>query len=109
METGLQELIQWTIENAFNVESQDGTNYTVIDLEEMRTKFDDWLEKEKEQKNSELSPVLYPQLKDIETAMLTIENGLLFSSLTPMLEKEKEKQLLLLIYEWKNNFVNNKI
>jgi 23S rRNA maturation-related 3'-5' exoribonuclease YhaM len=49
MKTVLQELIQWTIENAFNVEAQDGTTYIAIDHEEMRNKFDGWLEKEKEQ------------------------------------------------------------
>jgi len=49
MKTVLQELIQWTIENAFNVEAQDGTTYIAIDHEEMRTKFDEWLEKEREQ------------------------------------------------------------
>ena len=47
--TALHELIQWTIENAFNVESQDGTTYIVIDHEEMRTKFDEWLKKERDQ------------------------------------------------------------
>lgn len=49
MKTAMQELIQWTIENAFNVEAQDGTNYIAIDHEEMRTKFDKWLEQEKRQ------------------------------------------------------------
>ena len=49
MKTVLQEIIQWTIENAFNVEAQDGTNYIAIDHEEMRTKFDEWLKKEREQ------------------------------------------------------------
>jgi hypothetical protein len=49
MKTVLQELIQWTIENAFNVEAQDGTTYIAIDHEEMRTKFDEWLEEEREQ------------------------------------------------------------
>jgi hypothetical protein len=49
MKTILQELIQWTIENAFTVEAQDGTHYVAIDHEEMRAKFDDWLEKEKQQ------------------------------------------------------------
>jgi len=49
MKTVLQEIIQWTIENAFNVEAQDGTTYIVIDYEEMRTKFDEWLEKERKQ------------------------------------------------------------
>lgn len=49
MKTVLQELIQWTIENAFNVEAQDGTTYIAIDHEEMRNKFDEWLNKEKEQ------------------------------------------------------------
>ena len=47
--TALHELIQWTIENAFNVESQDGTTYIAIDHEEMRTKFDEWLKKERDQ------------------------------------------------------------
>ena len=49
MKTVLQELIQWTIENAFNVEAQDGTHYIAIDHEEMRTKFEEWLQKEREQ------------------------------------------------------------
>jgi hypothetical protein len=49
MKTVLQEVIQWTLENAFNVEAQDGTNYIAIDHEEMRTKFDEWLEKERDQ------------------------------------------------------------
>jgi len=49
MKTVLQEIIQWTIENAFNVEAQDGTNYVAIDHEEMRTKFDEWLQKDKHQ------------------------------------------------------------
>lgn len=48
------------------------------------------------------------ELKDIENAVLTIENGLLFSVLTPMLTKEEEKELLLLLYKWKTNFRNNK-
>ncbi len=47
--TALQELIQWTIENAFNIEGQDGVKYIAIDHEEMRKHFDTWLEKEKEQ------------------------------------------------------------
>ena len=49
MKTVLQEIIQWTIENAFNVEAQDGTNYIAIDHEEMRIKFDEWLQKDKQQ------------------------------------------------------------
>jgi len=49
MKTVLQDIIQWTIENAFNVEAQDGTTYIAIDHEEMRTKFDEWLEKEQKQ------------------------------------------------------------
>jgi hypothetical protein len=49
MKTVLQEVIKWTLENAFNVEAQDGTNYIAIDHEEMRTKFDEWLEKERDQ------------------------------------------------------------
>jgi len=49
MKTVLQELIQWTIENAFNIEAQDGTTYIAIDHEEMRTKFDEWLKRDKQQ------------------------------------------------------------
>ena len=49
MKTALQELIQWTIENAFNIEAQDGTTYIAIDHEEIRTKFEGWLEKERDQ------------------------------------------------------------
>lgn len=49
MKTVLQELIQWTIENAFSVEAQDGTIYIAIDHEDIRTKFDEWLEKDKQQ------------------------------------------------------------
>jgi len=49
IKTVLQELIQWTIENAFNIKDQSGTHYIAIDCEEMRTKFDEWLQKEKEQ------------------------------------------------------------
>lgn len=48
MTTSLQDLIQWTLENAFNIEGQDGTLYVTIDHEEMRLKFDEWLEKEKQ-------------------------------------------------------------
>ena len=47
--TIVQEIINWTIKNAFNVEDQDGTKYIVIDHEEMRLHFDNWLEKEKKQ------------------------------------------------------------
>ena len=49
MKTALQEVIQWTIENAFNVQAQDGSNYIAIDHEEMRIKFDEWVKKEREQ------------------------------------------------------------
>ena len=49
MKTALQEVIQWTIENAFNVQAQDGSNYIAIDHEEMRLKFDEWVKKEREQ------------------------------------------------------------
>lgn len=49
MKTVLQEIIQWAIENAYNVESQDGVTCIAIDHEEMRTKFDNWLQKEKQQ------------------------------------------------------------
>jgi len=49
MKTVIQEIIQWTIENAFNVEAQDGTSYIVIDHEEIRTKFDEWLQRDKQQ------------------------------------------------------------
>lgn len=49
MKTAVQEIIQWSKENAFNVKSQDGISYIVIDYEEMRTKFEDFLEKERSQ------------------------------------------------------------
>ena len=49
MTTVLQELILWTIKNASNVESQAGINHVMIDYEEMRIKFNEWLEKEKNQ------------------------------------------------------------
>jgi hypothetical protein len=49
MKTALEDLIQWTIENAFNIEGQDGTKYVAIDHEEMRLKFNEWLKKEKQQ------------------------------------------------------------
>jgi hypothetical protein len=47
--TVLQKVIQWTIENAENIESTNGDNNIVIDHEEMRKNFDDWLEEEKQQ------------------------------------------------------------
>jgi len=49
MTTALQDLIQWTIENAFNIESQSGNEYVAIDHEELRKHFDGWLEKERQQ------------------------------------------------------------
>ena len=49
MNTVLQKVIQWTIENAENIESTSGTNYIAIDHEEMRKNFDRWLEEEKQQ------------------------------------------------------------
>jgi hypothetical protein len=49
MKTVLQEVIQWAIENSFNIEGQDGCTYIAIDYEEMRTKFDEWIKKEQEQ------------------------------------------------------------
>lgn len=49
MKTALQELIDWCISNAFNIEGQDGTRYIAIDYEEMRENFDNLLSKEREQ------------------------------------------------------------
>jgi len=49
MKTTVQEIIQWTLENAFNIEDQAGVKFIAIDFEEMREKFDEWLEKEKKQ------------------------------------------------------------
>ncbi len=49
--TVLQEVIQWTIENARNIEDQAGNHWIAIDHEEMRTKFEEWLEMEKSQMN----------------------------------------------------------
>lgn len=47
--TAMQELIDWTIKNAFDITGQCGTKYMAIDHEEMRLKFDKWMESEKEQ------------------------------------------------------------
>jgi len=51
MKPVVEEIIQWATENAFNLESQDGTAYIAIDYEEMSAKFAEWLEKEKTYKN----------------------------------------------------------
>lgn len=48
MKTPIRKMIQWSIENAFNVTAEDGTTYIATDTEEMRLKFDLWLEEEKE-------------------------------------------------------------
>ena len=55
-----------------------------------------------------LPAVLYPEFKDMENAVLTLENGILFSALTPMLTKDEEKEFCLLLYKWKTNFRNHK-
>lgn len=55
-----------------------------------------------------LPAVLYPKFKDMENAVLTLENGILFSALTPMLTKDEEKEFCLLLYKWKTNFRNHK-
>ena len=47
MKTVLQEINEWTTENAFNVEAQDGEEYVVVDIGEMRKEFDEWVKKEK--------------------------------------------------------------
>ena len=47
--TSMNELIQWCIINAFNIEGQDGTKYIAIDYEEMKDQFDYLLEKERKQ------------------------------------------------------------
>ena len=44
--TALSDLIQWSIENAFNIEGQDGIKYVALDYEEMCLNFDDWIQKE---------------------------------------------------------------
>lgn len=49
MKTILQEVVQWTIENAFNVTAQDGSTYVAVDHEEMRKMFDEWIERDKQQ------------------------------------------------------------
>jgi len=64
MKTVLQDLIQWTIENAFNVEGQDGTKYIAIDFEEMRQHFEKWLEQEKKQ----ITMAYFSGLNNSETA-----------------------------------------
>lgn len=45
----MEQLIQWCIANAFNVEGQDGTKYIAIDYEDMKEKFPNLLETEKKQ------------------------------------------------------------
>lgn len=47
--TAMRDLIQFCIENAFNIEGQCGTKYIAIDYEEMRKEFDALLQKEEEQ------------------------------------------------------------
>jgi hypothetical protein len=49
MKTTLEKLIQWTIENAFNIETQSGEKFIAIDYEDMKENFPEWLEKEKKQ------------------------------------------------------------
>lgn len=49
MKTAMQELIQFAIENAFNITDESGVRYVVIDYEEMKLQFDNLLEKEKQQ------------------------------------------------------------
>jgi hypothetical protein len=62
--TAVQEIIQWTIENAFNVTAEDGTKYIAIDHEEMRENFDKWLEKEKKQFDLSLLKKAYDLIPD---------------------------------------------
>ena len=52
--------------------------------------------------------IIYPELKDMENAILTLENGILFSVSTPMLTKDEEKEFCLLLYKWKTNLRNHK-
>jgi hypothetical protein len=47
-------------------------------------------------------------LEKMENAVLTLENGILFSGLNSMLTKDEEKELCLLLYKWKTNFRNHK-
>lgn len=47
--TAMQQLIEFCISEAFNVEGQDGTKYLAIDYEELRERFPELLEKEREQ------------------------------------------------------------
>ena len=45
----MQELVDWCIKNAFNIESQSGNEYVAIDYEEMRKEFDRLIELERQQ------------------------------------------------------------
>lgn len=47
--TSVNELIQWYVLNAFNIEGQDGIKYVAIDYEEMQSQLDYFVEKEKTQ------------------------------------------------------------
>lgn len=55
--TSMNELIQWCILNAFNIEGQDGTKYVAIDYEEMRTQLDYFVEKEKHKELAEFERI----------------------------------------------------
>lgn len=61
--TAMQELIQWTIENAENITAANGNTYIAIDHEEMRKYFDGWIEKEKQQ----LIAFGYSQIQEIDS------------------------------------------
>lgn len=46
--TPIQTVIKFITENAFTIEGQDGAKYNaVVDVEELESKFDDWIELEK--------------------------------------------------------------
>ena len=49
MKTTISKMIEWCIENAFNIEDQAGIQYIAIDYEDFRINFNEWLEKEKQQ------------------------------------------------------------
>lgn len=51
-----------------------------------------------------LAPVLFPTLIDMEKAVTIIKNALVLSDLTPMLTREEENKLLILLTKWETNF-----
>lgn len=48
-ETVVQEIIKYIVTNSYNIESQSGENSVVVNYEEIKLHFSEWIEKEKSQ------------------------------------------------------------